>query len=89
MKNLEIINEFKPMNFSYVQREVEIQKNIKALKAWWPHYKWLKKNNINCRQFEQQKEYDEIIEKLKITKRLTDFHLSKQAIEVAETLADK
>ena len=73
---------------SYIEREIETLDMLKVLRAWWPHYKWLKKNNVNLRHFKQQKEFNEIMLKLKITKRLQDVHLSRQAIEVAKSMAD-
>lgn len=83
LANLLIINEFKPQNLGYVQKELELQSGIKVLKAWWPHHKWLKKNKMNCRHFKQEKEFGEVMEKLTINKRLKDVHLSRQAIELA------
>ena len=51
LENLKYINEFRPLDLTYVTREIIIQEDLKKLKEWWPHYKWLKKNNVNCRHF--------------------------------------
>lgn len=45
--NLTEILKQNPSNLSYIKIEICVNEGLKKIKAWWPHYIWLKKNGIN------------------------------------------
>jgi hypothetical protein len=83
LENLKTINKYNPERIIYIENELELQADLKVIKAWWLHYKWLKNNKLDYRQYPEHKQFLKLCKTHSIRLRLQDIHLSKQAMVIA------
>ena len=59
------------------------------MKQWWPHYQWLKKNNVNMDGIDEHQKFLKVYEQTKSRMRVMDVKVSKQAREISKQIAMK
>lgn len=89
LENLQVINKYSFRALTYIQREIDTQEGLKFVREWWPHYQWLKSNDLPYREFPTHKEFVKICRKMSIRRRVQDVYAAQQALKVAETLTDQ
>ena len=70
------IMELNPRSAEFIEQEIECQKNLIFMKAWWPHYQWLKKNKIDMKGFKKYQEFVRITRDMNTKLRVMDVQAS-------------
>jgi hypothetical protein len=59
------------------------------MKQWWPHYQWLKKNNINMDGLKEHQKFVQLCKETDSKQRVMDVQVSRQAKDISRQMACK
>ena len=76
-----------PNLFRKMEQEEEVIDAVKVCKAWLPHRRWLKANNLKFDDFEEEIEFQALCRRCGFEKRATAVAVSRSMQRVAEKLA--
>ena len=85
---LQLIVNSKVKDVDHLKAEIRCHKDIIAMKNWWPHYKWLKANNVPIASWEEQKKFSRMLSLWKVNQRTTEVNVSRQTVEMARQIAE-
>jgi hypothetical protein len=75
--SLEYIVESKVKGVEHFKVEIKCHKDIIAMRTWWPHYQWLKANNVEFETWNQQRQFKRMISQWKTKQRTTEVTVSR------------